>query len=469
MNIPRMVLYDFTLCSRPQFAHLGMEVHGGCLTDPSANEFAFSSMVRDLFARCYDVDNKLEKNILYFEDYPHFIYALMERYAFHIHQAYQSNLRDGIRLMFDWLLKTRQIIEENYQAIPTLYLVSDLATKIDLQKCQSKDTWPVKLNVYSLLYRYFHYRIENLLPKMPDSLANLIPYNMWIGEYDDLRAKYTDKLGLEFRKRAIVNVNDNKKRFFEVLVEQCITFCHQMTSDNPMMSYDEIYRHCDEPMTTLIHSYFQDYIARLQANSDIASDIDAAIINWFVSLLTGIYETYAANQGKVLSKCGRTPAVDVASMRFYLDICERNVLEIAHEYFIDTETIPLVPEIKIRESYVKPEDLKTIHHKTIDYKTLYNEWVDVAFTNTSLEEFANAIDQADFSTMLSRAKDAGARAGYIGGIKYIMKSLKSYLGTNWYDIACGNIGEDQDSVNKLNDGTKQIKKINVKILSTCIK
>ena len=469
MNIPRMVLYDFTLCSRPQFAHLGMEVHGGCLTDPSANEFAFSSMVRDLFARCYDVDNKLEKNILYFEDYPHFIYALMERYAFHIHQAYQSNLRDGIRLMFDWLLKTRQIIEENYQAIPTLYLASDLATKKDLQKCQSKDTWPVKLNVYSLLYRYFHYRIENLLPKMPDSLANLIPYNMWIGEYDDLRAKYTDKLGLEFRKRAIVNVNDNKKRFFEVLVEQCVTFCHQMTSDNPMMSYDEIYRHCDEPMTTLIHSYFQDYIARLQANSDIASDIDAAIINWFVSLLTGIYETYAANQGKVLSKCGRTPAVDVASMRFYLDICERNVLEIAHEYFIDTETIPLVPEIKIRESYVKPEDLKTIHHKTIDYKTLYNEWVDVAFTNTSLEEFTNAIDQADFSTMLSRAKDAGARAGYIGGIKYIMKSLKSYLGTNWYDIACGNIGEDQDSVNKLNDGTKQIKRINVKILSTCIK
>ena len=84
MNIPRMVLYDFTLCSRPQFAHLGMEVHGGCLTDPFANEFAFSSMVRDMFARCYNVDNKLEKNNLYFEDYPHFIYALMERYAFHI-------------------------------------------------------------------------------------------------------------------------------------------------------------------------------------------------------------------------------------------------------------------------------------------------------------------------------------------------------------------------------------------------
>lgn len=465
----RLVLYDFSLLSLPRFAHLRMEVHGGCLIEPFANEFAFSGMVRDMFARCYDVENKLQKNDLYFEEYPHFIYALMESYAAQIKQSYRNDPRSGIRLMFDWLLKTREIIEEQYQAIPTLYLASDIVAKKDLQKCRSKDTWPVKINTYTLLYRYFHYRIEGLLPAMPDSLANLIPYNMWIGEYDDLRAKYTDKLGLEFRKRAIVNVNDNKKRFFEVLVEQCVTFCHQMTSDNPMMSYDEIYRHCDEPMTTLIHSYFQDYIARLQANSDIASDIDAAIINWVVSLLTGIYETYAANQGKVLSKCGRTPAVDVASMRFYLDICERNVLEIAHEYFIDTETIPLVPEIKIRESYVKPEDLKTIHHKTIDYKTLYNEWVDVAFINVTLEEFTYAIDQANFSSMMIQAKNAGAHAGYIGSIKFIMKCLRNHLDANWYAIACKSINETVDSINKLNDGTRRIQNTNIKILSSCIK
>ena len=60
-----VVLYDFTLCYLPQFAHLRMEVHGGCLSEPLANEFAFSSMVRDMFARCYDVNNKLKKNELY--------------------------------------------------------------------------------------------------------------------------------------------------------------------------------------------------------------------------------------------------------------------------------------------------------------------------------------------------------------------------------------------------------------------
>ena len=338
------VLYDFGLLSHPRFAHLRVEVHGGCLTEPFANEFAFSSLVRDMFARCYDVENKLQKNDIYFEEYPRFIYALMESYAAQIKQSYRSDPRSGLRLMFDWLLKTREIIEEQYQAIPTLYLASDIAAKKDLQKCQSKDTWPVKLNVYSLLYRYFHYRIENLLPKMPDSLANLIPYNMWIGEYDELKAEYTGKFGLEFRQRAIVNVEDNKKRFFEVLVDQCMTFCRQMTSDNPILPYDDVFQQCDEPMTALIHSYFWDYITRLQAISNVAADIDAAIINWIVSLQTDIFETYAANQSKVLSKCGRTATVDVASMQFYLDICERNVLEIAHEYFIDSATIPLVPE-----------------------------------------------------------------------------------------------------------------------------
>ena len=347
----KQALYDFGLLSLPQFAHLRMEVHGGCLNEPLANEFAFSYMVRDMFARCYDVENKLQKDDLYFEDYPRFIYALMESYAVHIQQSYRNDHRTGIRLMFDWLLKSREIIEEQYQAIPTIYLASDIVSKKDLQECQSKDTWPVKLNVYSLLYRYFNNLIEGLLPEMPKSLANLIPYNMWIGEYDKLKAKFSGKFGLEFRQRAIVNVEENKRRFFEVLVEQCMTFCLQMTSDNPIMSYDDIFRQCDEPMTALIHSYFQDYIDRLQSNSIVAADIDAAIINWIVSLQTDIFETYFSNQGKVLSKCGRTSAVDVASMQFYLDICERNILEIAHVYFQDSERIPL---IKIKEEQKEP-------------------------------------------------------------------------------------------------------------------
>ena len=46
------VLYDFSILNLPQFRHLRMKVSGGCLTDPFSNEFASSSTVRDMFARC---------------------------------------------------------------------------------------------------------------------------------------------------------------------------------------------------------------------------------------------------------------------------------------------------------------------------------------------------------------------------------------------------------------------------------
>ena len=478
------VLYDFSICSFPQFAYLRMEVHGGCLTDPDANEFAFSTTVRDMFANCFDTNGKLQKNDIYYEEYPRFIYALMERYSDHTKEAFATNPRMGVRLMFDWLLKTREIIEANYQSIPTLYKASDIAAMRDLRKCESKDTWPVKLNTYSLLYRYFHYRLETLLPMMPDSLSDIIPFNMWDSQYATLKDDYSGKLGLEFLKRAVVNVCDNRKRFFDVLVEQCITFCSQNVANNGTSTPEDIFRHCDEPMTALLHKYFQDYIERLQAQSNVADDIDAAILNWIVSLLRDIFETYAVNQGKVFQRCGRTPVVDVAAMKFYLDICERNVIEIAHEYFLDTEKIPLVkPKIIQKEEPKKPaepaapapkedkprvEPPKCKHSCKIDYQTLYDKWNNKAFTRTSLEEFTAAIDDADFSDMMEKAENAGQKTGYIGGVKYIIKNLAKYLGEFWYEIACDSIGVTKNDINRLNVWTNQIKKIDISIIKSCV-
>lgn len=463
-----IALYDFGLCSLPQFAYMRMSVHGGCLTDPQANALTFSSLANVMFSHCYDVDNKLQKDDLYFEGYPHFIYALMESYASRIRQSYQNDPRTGIRLMFDWLFETREIIEDNYRKFPTLYLASDIAAKKDRKKCKSKDTWPVKLKVYIPLYRFFHYRLDGILPVMPEYLVGIIPFNMWIKEYDKLRAEYTGKLGLEPSQRAIVYVNDNKKFFYEALADQCISFCNQMAAEQTSLSSDETFQHCEKEMTKLLHSCFQDYITRLQAISKIETDIDAAIINWMVSLLTDLLVAFDANQGRILDMCGRTPVVSVATMRFYLDICEKIVLEIAHEYFIDTDTIPLVPEDKTQGPEVNSEDLKPIHIKTIDYEALYNAWIDKAFSNISLEDFTYAIDRADFSTMMQKAKDMGAHAGYIGGIKYIMKILRGHLGSNWFSIACKSIDETVNKVNKLNDGTKRIQSINIQIISSCI-
>lgn len=475
-----IALYNFGLCSLPQFAYMRMSVQGGCLTDPWANALTFSSLVQIMFTHCYDVDNKLQKDDLYFDKYPKFIYILMENYAARIQQSYQNDPRTGIRLMFDWLLKTKEIIEDNYRKFPTLYLASDLAAKKALKKCRSKDTWPVKLNVYALLYRFFYYRLDGLLPEMPDSLANLIPYNMWIGEYEKMRAEYTGKLGLEPSKRAIVYANDNKKFFYESLVDQCISFCNQMGAEQPSVSSEETFQHCEKEMTRLIHSCFQDYITRLQSNSKNEADIDAAIINWMVSLLTEIFESFTANQGKILDKCGRTPAINVAAMRFYLDICENNLLEIAHNYFLDSEKIPLVKMTVAKSSNMdesiptsgvghKFEQQKVLHTRVINHKTLYDAWNEKAFTGTSFKVFKSAIDTADFTIMLERAREAGQRSGYIGGVKYIIKRLAKYLGSEWYKDACFSIGVTINDLNKLNDSTKRISRIDTKVISKAIK
>ena len=282
----------------------------------------------------------------------------------------------------------------------------------------------------------------------------------------------------------MVNVCDNRKRFFDVLVEQCITFCSQNVANNGTSTPEDIFRRCDEPMTALLHKYFQDYIERLQAQSNVADDIDAAILNWIVSLLRDIFETYAVNQGKVLQRCGRTPVVDVAAMRFYLDICERNVIEIAHEYFLDTEKIPLVKPKKVqKEEPQKPaveetpapvedkprvEPPKCKHSCKIDYQTLYDKWNNKAFTRTSLEEFTAAIDDADFSNMMEKAENAGQKTGYIGGVKYIIKNLAKYLGEFWYEIACDSIGVTKNDINRLNVWTNQIKKIDISVIKSCV-
>lgn len=308
---------------------------------------------------------------------------------------------------------------------------------------------------------------------------------MWGDELPALEAQYTNQFGLEFTKRAVVKPMENRRRFAQVLAEQCATFCVQMSNNPGGREEEGAFSFCYDKMTSLLHGYFADYVKRVQTKSDDATEIDQALMAWLLALQEEIQICYASRYNSIRRQCGATSRTDYSMMRFYYDICEKNVFDMAVEFFQDCETISLVPTkpADIKENPepepqpepapadAKPDEKeeKPLHHKIIDYETLYSEWIDVAFTNTTLEEFTHAIDQADFSTMLDRAKDAGSRAGYIGGIKYIMKCLKSHLGTNWYDIACGNIGEDQDSVNKLNDGTKQIKKINVKILSSCIK
>lgn len=481
----RHVLYDFSICSLPQFSFMRMEVHGGCLTDPQANDFAFESTIQSMFRRYLEPNSMADKGEDSTDDYPSFVLGLLDAYSVRVQQMYRNNPRAGIKLLFEWMQKTTGIIDAVYQTNAAVHAKPKTSIPGRTHEIHSIGTWPLKYRLLDRLYQCFQIMYSDIRPEVSDNLSWVVPYNLWDAQYEALKAEYTNQFGLEFAKRAVVKPVENRRRFSQVLAEQALTFCQQMSANTNMKEDDSIFRNCFNPMTCLLHGYFADYIKRVQAESEDAAEIDEAIIVWLLSLQVEIYDCYATRRNSIRRQCGTNFRVEFAMMRFFFDICEKNVFDIAVEYFQDSETIPLVP--KKKEEQLEPEipapqpepapavakpdenEEKPIHHKKVDYETLYSEWIDVAFTNTTLEEFTHAIDQADFSTMLDRAKDAGARAGYIGGIKYIMKCLKSHLGTNWYDIACGNIGEDQDSVNKLNDGTKQIKKINVRILSSCIK
>ena len=481
----RLVLYDFSICSLPQFSFMRMEVHGGCLTDPQANDFSFESTIQSMFRQYLDPNSTAGKGEDGTDDYPSFLLGLLDAYSVRIQQMYRNNPRTGIKLLFEWMRKTTGIIDAVYLANAAVQTKPKTNIPGRTHEIHSIGTWPLKYRLLDRLYQCFQIMYNNIRPEVSDNLSWVVPYNLWDTQYEALKAEYTNQFGLEFSKRAVVKPVENRRRFSQVLAEQALTFCQQMSAITNMKEDDSIFRNCFNPMTSLLHGYFADYIKRVQAESEDAAEIDEAIIAWLLSLQVEIYDCYVTRRNSIRRQCGTNFRVEFAMMRFFFDICEKNVFDIAVEYFQDSETIPLVPEKKTQDTEpapvtpepepapadVKPEakEGKPIHHKTVDYKTMYDIWVDVAFTNTTLEEFTYAIDQADFSTMLERAKDAGSRAGYIGGIKYIMKSLKSYLGTNWYDIACGNIDETADSINKLNDGTKQIKKINVKILPSCIK
>lgn len=481
----RPVLYDLGIAALPQFASMRMEFHGGVLTTPWANERAFESVVRTMFSKCYDAENNFQKDEVIFEDYPRYVLGLLDSYSRHQQDVYRNNNHAGLKLVFEWMHKTIAIIEDIYQTIPAIYEKGKHHYAGDPANRPSVGTWPMKLLVLETLYSAFPNMYGYLVPRITKSLAAIVPYNMWGDELPALEAQYTNQFGLEFTKRAVVKPMENRRRFAQVLAEQCATFCVQMSNNPGGREEEGAFSFCYDKMTSLLHGYFADYVKRVQTKSDDATEIDQALMAWLLALQEEIQICYASRYNSIRRQCGATSRTDYSMMRFYYDICEKNVFDMAVEFFQDCETISLVPTkpADIKENPepepqpepapadAKPDEKeeKPLHHKIIDYETLYSEWIDVAFTNTTLEEFTHAIDQADFSTMLDRAKDAGSRAGYIGGIKYIMKCLKSHLGTNWYDIACGNIGEDQDSVNKLNDGTKQIKKINVKILSSCIK
>ena len=491
-NPKRGMLYDLAVCSEKKFVPLQIDRPKDWERSSLNNKKAFAAILDNKFATCFNVEYRLERDEDTFNLLPLLVVRMFDSYVEILKSSY-SNGRLLIQKIVHWVDTTRGLIESAYKNNPIIYSLSDPYEMDGELYLPNDDTSFLKFAILRELYRYAPYVIEEFLPDMPGALSNVVLFNMWGDLYEIHRKQLANQFGLDYKKRAIVHVKENKEYFARDLNDKCILFCKQVGSGSEVGSDAEVIENIYTSMSENLFSYFRDYLSRLRSLSNSKEGLDACLITWAANLQSLVIATYENNHITIERQDDSSPAIRKKCCIFYLDICEKIAFDIAKVYFEDYERLDLVqsnhapiteqePESRAFVTEADPtpapeteqpnhdgEKPSSVHNRTIDYETLYNEWNGNAFTRASLEEFTLAIDSADFSKMLKYAEDAGQKSGYIGGIKYIMKCLREQLGSNWFEIACENIGETPNSLNKLNDGTRQIKKINVKIISQCVK
>ena len=482
IDVRKGVLYDLSYCSDPRYAELRFEVHGDMLSESHANKYAFSCIVSSMFDRCYDVENDFKPVHAAFEVFPHFLMALMDSYSTHLQQEFARRPREGIKKMYEWVRTTAEIFDDCYRHRQALY-GRDLVRREDGMDVPSQSTHEFKYACMFKIYQCFLIMVDEMMPSLSEPVKKVVPFNLWGGDFEALKKKYTGMLGLETPKRAIVIPEDNIEYYAESLSINCKEFFAQVYNADYQEHRKAVVESTSYSVDEHFHADFRDYIDRVGNEVSDGAEYDDALLTWILTLEQAVVDSYAVRLEKIRERCQPFILSEGYIERFYFDICEKVVFNLAHEYFLDSARTPLISkkgaqaveqpaEPQPQENPQPPEGVPTKqkHHcKSIDYDGLFDQWNGKAFTGLSLEEFKDAIDYADFSNMLERARTAGQRSGYIGSVKYIIMRLSKYLGGSWYDIACGSIDETPDSMSKLHTTTSQIKKIMVSNLASFIK
>jgi len=479
------MLYDFAVSQKEVFKPLAIVLPDKWDKSVSRNIKAFTSFIDYYFETCFDDNHGLTENEATFRLTPQLLGSMMDSYMSGLRAEQTIADRVIMKRITQWVFQTHKILDKGYENHPVIYSDEEPFMTADGPEVPQASTFGFKKKLLSTVYGYLPYLLEDYAPLMPDSLTDEVPYNVWRNEYQDLKEKYSNQFGLEFRKRAVIRVEDNVELYRQILEDNCIRYCNQRNSEQSFGATISAEESTTSTFIELFHSLFRDYLKRISTVSGNKDDIDSALLCWIFNLESLLHSTYENDHTSIESKTScKYPAANYCHEFFY-DICSKIVIELAIGYFDDFERMDLVPE-KINvvaepaiNSDTKNDDAPNIdeeeqnntlaHSKQIDFTQLYNEWKGKAFTNTSIDEFTDAINYADFKTMLQKATDAGLKSGYIGGVKYIMKSLKSVLGSQWYDIACSSINETPNSIDKLNLWTGKIKTIDVSIIKECIK
>lgn len=492
-NVYGDILYDLSILKEDEFKNIEIPVSDGWDRYEERNKAAFSAILDYMFAHCYDTTNGLRKNETLFRFVQEFMGKLLDSLYDNLKIRIDVVERDCIRKFADWILTTKELVNAAYESTPILYLANDAEYVGDgFDDDFSQETLPFKLAIMKDAWGLTQFFVNELRPLLSDRLNGEVPYNLWGEDFAVLSQKYTGKFGLEFEKRAVVDMEDNAKLFIRTLDNHFLEYSTKMDVEedfgNPASIFNEFYHKIDD----LFHSMFRDYLERIQRLTTDKQELDDAMLNWLVSLQYDIDEHYMEYGPTLERKISGGFRADVKCFTFMRDICSTIAYEMTATYFKDFENkdisrrhgLDLVvgsqeeKPVDAPNTHVRPQHQSSAqktsgqpkaHNRTIDFDKLYNAWNNIAFVNTSLEEFIHAIDYADFKNMLKIAKDVGEKMGYIGCVKFIIKSLRIPLGVKWYSAACASIGETNENVGKLNEETKKIKKMDKSVINECIK
>lgn len=481
----RGMLYDFAICSETKFVPLKVESPEGWYKTAFRNVSGMEALLKNKFATCFDPNRHLERDKNTYELLPVLLVHMQESYAHFLKETHKFDERKLIIKNVAWVSKTRQLIEKAYISNPIIYSEDDPYEVDGELVYASDDTTSLKYILLKDVYSAAWYFVEDIAPLMPDCFSDIVPYNMWGDSFDSLRKEYTGQFGLESKKRAVVNVSDNKALFTETIKDKFVLYCNQRNIEGSFGDTGAIDEQLINSVTEQFHSLFRDYLSRLKKISKDEDEIDNALILWFLELQSMLALCYSSNHVSLELKTSYPYEAKRDCLFFFFDVCEKVAYDIATGYFEDYERLNLIPDseenndiippgtvintINLAQLPQSPQSDNKLHKCLIDYDKLYDELNSIAFYNISPDEFKRAIDEADFAVMLQRATDAGQKKGYIGSVKFLMKCLRPKLGSHWYEVACDSIKSTPSENDKQHKDTARNKSIPLEVLNEYIK
>ena len=301
----------------------------------------------------------------------------------------------------------------------------------------------------------------------------VIPYNFWGRDYSHMKTEALKK-AFPGKDRVLLYPEKNFCSFSLEMQRIIISF-----SDCSVFS--DKYKDDKDKLENWLFNLVSDYLVRLKSlkfdnNNTITwalkswivctwlavqSELDAVMnryMDWIWS--EGIYhgedvEMMINSKKSMLGRIGKIVKDTLISI-WEDKATVQKTLEMEHTKERSTPTITVFEDESQQNDEDKQNYVAYTHGKKVFCIYLYNLWKKVALKNITIEDFYTAIVQPDFGKIIEKVESL---RGYVGAVKYLMITLKKYLGDEWYIEACASIQSSPEKVDKLNRNTNIIKEL----------